>query len=455
MRRHDHTQTERGFPPINPPNCPSSPWSARTLIPGFSSSLSLGRFERVSCGTWIFTPLHPSLGQENHRPPPWRRPRRRPINTDLFPVHLLRSQKWDSLIISTGAASSVLLTSKSRLWPFFFPPPEFCWLWRQQLGACSSAVMGWGDEVTVVGVSTGLLPPGCSHLWRKSSSSRGGDSGKTGHSIDDVGQGGPGLGGREELQGSQRSVSVVAAEVDGRSHAFASLDRFLQLSENTGTRGGFRQCWCTQLCLRTQGFHLPFPRRQEPKLSELFNTLSCSVLAPHYSKTVRSLKYITHYFIPWKMLALQRAHLIKKNKLWFKYLGISYLSHCLRAFVQHWQASHSLTLLFSVVKTWTLWTPIPDFGTRHRVTKVELLSSLTQVSVYIPHDYICDSGKKQMLSLKWDMSSYSTELYSCEFSLLRKAREFHNGLVIHHTKKKIFPWSNRHFTASCWKDLAP
>lgn len=189
--------------------------------------------------------------------------------------------------------------------------------------------------------------------------------------------------------------------------------------------------------------------------TELFNTLSCSVLAPHYSETVRSLKYITHYFIPWKMLALQRAHLLKKNKSWFKYLGISYLSHCLRAFVQHWQASHSLTLLFSVVKTWTLWTPIPDFGTRHRVTKVELLSSLTQVSVYIPHDYICDSGKKQMLSLKWDMSSCSTELYSCEFSLLRKAREFHNGLVTHHTKKKIFPWSNRHFTASCWKDLAP
>lgn len=54
--------------------------------------------------------------------------------------------------------------------------------------------------------------------------------------------------------------------------------------------------------------------------TELFNTLSCSVLAPHYSKTVRSLKYITHYFIPWKMLALQRAHLIKKNKSWFKYL---------------------------------------------------------------------------------------------------------------------------------------
>lgn len=160
MRRHDHTQTERGFPPINPPNCPSSPWSARTLIPGFSSSLSLGRFERVSCGTWIFTPLHPSLGQENHRPPPWRRPRRCPINTDLFPVHLLRSQKWDSLIISTSAASSVLLAwqAKAGCDLFSFPLPNFAGSGGSSLVRVPlrwwAGGMRWPLSVS---------PPGCSH----------------------------------------------------------------------------------------------------------------------------------------------------------------------------------------------------------------------------------------------------------------------------------------------------
>lgn len=35
-----------------------------------------------------------------------------PINKDLFPVHLLRSQERISLIISVTAASSVLLADK-------------------------------------------------------------------------------------------------------------------------------------------------------------------------------------------------------------------------------------------------------------------------------------------------------------------------------------------------------
>lgn len=100
---------------------------------------------------------------------------------------------------------------------------------------------------------------GCFHLWRERCSSGSGRSGKPGHGVDNVGQGVPGLRGRESLQGCQCSVSVAAAEVDGRSHTFASLDRFLQLLENTGTSvwGDFSSA---QLSLGAQGFHRLFPR---------------------------------------------------------------------------------------------------------------------------------------------------------------------------------------------------
>lgn len=72
------------------------------------------------CFVWHPLPPHALPGQENHRPPPWRRPRRCPINTHLFPVHLLRSRKRASLIISAGAASSALLARQVNVWPFFF-----------------------------------------------------------------------------------------------------------------------------------------------------------------------------------------------------------------------------------------------------------------------------------------------------------------------------------------------
>lgn len=62
-------------------------------------------------------------------------------------------------------------------------------------------------------------------------------SGEPGDGVDDVGQGRPGLRGREALEGRQRSVSVATAQVDGRSHTFASLDGFLQLWGDTGGVG--------------------------------------------------------------------------------------------------------------------------------------------------------------------------------------------------------------------------
>lgn len=44
---------------------------------------------------------------------------------------------------------------------------------------------------------------------------------------------------------------------------------------------------------------------------------------------------------------------------------------------------------------------------------------------------------------------------SCKLHLISKAMEFDKGSVIHHMRKKILLWNNQHFTASCWKDLAP
>lgn len=101
--------------------------------------------------------------------------------------------------------------------------------------------------------------PRCSRRRRERRSSWGGGSGKAGHSVDDVGQGGPGLGGREALQGRERPVSVEAAEVDGRCHTFAGLDCSLQLSGNTGTTGWVSAgLACTIICEST-GRPLPLP----------------------------------------------------------------------------------------------------------------------------------------------------------------------------------------------------
>lgn len=119
-----------------------------------------------------------------------------------------------------------------------------------------------------------MLLPG-----RESRSSRGGGSGEPGHGADDVGQGGPGLGGREALQGRQRSVSVAAAEVDGRSHTFAGLDRFPQLSENTGTRGWVSAVPAHAIISESAGHPPPLPevkaRTEASRRTKPARTLAC------------------------------------------------------------------------------------------------------------------------------------------------------------------------------------
>lgn len=145
---------------------------------------------------------------------------------------------------------------------FFLPPPEFCWWWWQRQPArVPPSGRDGGDEVTH-GAGHRWCPSqlGCSCLWRESGSSQGSRSGKPGHGVDDVGQGGPGLGGREALQGRQSSVSVAAAEVDGRSHTFASLDRFLQLSENTGTTGWVSAVPACPVLSKSTGLPPPLPK---------------------------------------------------------------------------------------------------------------------------------------------------------------------------------------------------
>lgn len=139
---------------------------------------------------------------------------------------------------------------------FFLSSPEFCW-WRRQRARVP--VPGWDEAIR--GVRRHRCPRRVAFTCggRERCSSRSSRSGKPGHGVDDVGQGVPGLRGRESLQGCQRSVSVAAAEVDGRSHTFASLDRFLQLLENRhmGVGGCFSRA---QLSLGAQGFYRLFPR---------------------------------------------------------------------------------------------------------------------------------------------------------------------------------------------------
>lgn len=120
---------------------------------------------------------------------------------------------------------------------FFFPSPSRILLVVAN-SACCSMGTGRGGEVTR-GVGCCRCPCWAAPTRHggKSSLPLGDRSGKPGDSVDDVGQGGPGLRGREALQGCQRSAAVAPAEVDCRSHTFASLDRLLQLSENTGTTG--------------------------------------------------------------------------------------------------------------------------------------------------------------------------------------------------------------------------
>lgn len=143
-----------------------------------------------------------------------------------------------------------------------------------------------------------MSPPGCFHLWRERCSSRSSRSGKPGRGVDDVGQGVPGFRGRESLQGCQSSVSVAAAEVDGRSHTFASLDRFLQLLENTGTSvwGVFRLC---TIISGSTGLLPPLPEvKAKPKPSaKALKSSQPLCLAPHCSETVCNGNYTTRYFI--------------------------------------------------------------------------------------------------------------------------------------------------------------
>lgn len=40
------------------------------------------------------------------------------------------------------------------------------------------------------------------------------------------------------------------------------------------------------------------------------------------------------------------------------------------------------------------------------MTHVELLSFVIQASIYTPYDYICYSGQKQILSVKWDALNF-------------------------------------------------
>lgn len=128
-----------------------------------------------------------------------------------------------------------------------------------------------------------------------------------------------------------------------------------------------------------------------------------------------------------------------------------------QSFVQNWQPSCLFALfVFCSQKLHVMNShSIPWFGNRHRMTRVELLSFVVQVSIYIPYDYIWYSGQKQILSVNWDVLNDHTVLYTCKLSFLRTAREFDNGLVIHYMRKEIFSRNNRHFMASCWKDLAP
>lgn len=93
------------------------PWCGLTLHRYAQLSLQ----KRFPIDTCRIPPLLSSKEQENHRPPHWRHPWLCPINKDLFPGHLLRSQQQTSLIISTCLASSMLLAWQEKtIWPFFF-----------------------------------------------------------------------------------------------------------------------------------------------------------------------------------------------------------------------------------------------------------------------------------------------------------------------------------------------
>lgn len=132
----------------------------------------------------------------------------------------------------------------------------------------------------------------------KSSLPLGDRSGKPGDSVDDVGQGGPGLRGREALQGCQRSAAVAPAEVDCRSHAFAGLDRLLQLSENTGTTGWVSATLAYTVITKNTEPPPPPPEvkaRTKAVIQSSEMLSAAPILPPHYNRIAGNLKYITNY----------------------------------------------------------------------------------------------------------------------------------------------------------------
>lgn len=278
------------------------------LIPGFGSSLSLGRFERVSRDTWIFTPFHPSLPLAGKPPASALAPSPLVPNqyrliscpfAEVTETGLINYFYRCSLKCASGT------TSENRLWPFFFPLPS-CAGGGGSEGAlpCRDGMRRsevWGGT----GVPAGSLPPAEGEMLLAEQRVRETWSRRRRcwprrpwPPREGIAPGLPALcfrgSGRGRWQKSHlcQPWSLPAAVGKHRHIGVGVVQPGTIISASTGLLPPLPEVKAK-----------PKPSHKALKSSQLL------CLAPCRSQTVYNVNYTTHYCITWKMLALQRARL--------------------------------------------------------------------------------------------------------------------------------------------------
>lgn len=288
-------------------------------IPSFGSSLSLGRFERVSCDTWIFTPFHPSLPAS--LPLAGKPPASALAPSPLVPNQYRLISCPFAEVTETGLINYFYRcslkcasgTSENRLWPFFFPLPNFVGGGGSESAFLCRDGMRWSEVRGSTGVPAGLLPPVEGEMLLSERQVR-----ETWSRRRQCWPRRP----WPPREGIAPALPVLCFRGSGRgrwqkSHLCQpwSLPAAVEKHRHIGV-GGFQLC---TIISGSTGLLPPLPRvKAEPKPSDkALKSSQLLCLPPCCSKTLCNVNCTTRYFITWKMLALQRAHLKLNQKFNF------------------------------------------------------------------------------------------------------------------------------------------